>query len=345
MKKYMIVALVPILLQGALLQSSEAEFNQAIAPSLQNARALLKNSMISADLDSVLNGLIESVKNGTISSRVALDKISDIRNALVAFKNKQYSTTWQWLFGAKPQIVQDKLDPAFQAINKSVEAINIISDKLYKVLGIVAGSIAGAAALGTAVYAGYQWNKGKGKRQYHEAVGKPLAEMQARNAARKAAQAQAAAASTSSSSVSSGDSDEDDAEEDAQIAKHGFAVSTLSEAPVQPLIYYDECIFDLPQDELRALQERVEGFGGLSLDKAIEWAKKNSKHAQAFVAFYQLNHHLDIVVDQRPVILDNIKTLIKPDILQRILAKPGLTRADNMSAYLYPIYQSRGLVR
>ncbi len=312
MKKYMIVALVPILLQGALLQSSEAEFNQAIAPSLQNARGLLKNSMISADLDSVLNGFVASVQNGTISKEAGLSTMNGIKNALEAYKNRQYSNSWLSWFVSTPQIVKDKVQPSIDKVNNAIAVLNSNELSSLAIAGIVGGSVVGAAALGTAVYAGYQWHKGKGKRQFDQIFKGPLD----RSAARMAEREKAAAASTSSSSVSSGDYDEDDAEEDAQIADPGFTVATLPETSVQHPKYYDQSVLDLPLPERLALSNRVHEFS--SIGEAMIWARQNSKHAQAFLLFYNLNQVLRTIIQERPEILDQIKERIKPSILKEI---------------------------
>ncbi len=160
MKKYIILALMPILLQNALLQSSDAEFDAAIAPSLQNAKFLLQNPMIPTELDAVVNGLVECMKKGSISKKVTGNALEKIHDALLAYKNKQYSNTWQWFFGQTPEIVKNKIQPA---LDKVTNAINIVEkDEVTFMLATAGIAIAGTAAIAGAIGGGvYLHNKYK----------------------------------------------------------------------------------------------------------------------------------------------------------------------------------------
>ncbi len=162
MKKYMIVGL--LLLQGALLKASEMEFYQAIAPSLQNAKSVLQNPMISAELDPVLNGLLGAVQNGTISKQAALNIINDIKNAVEAYKSKQYSNSWLSWFVSTPKIVKDTVQPALDKVNNAIAALNGNELSPLAITGIVVGSVATAAGVVAGGIYAKKWNDTRKKR-------------------------------------------------------------------------------------------------------------------------------------------------------------------------------------
>ncbi len=157
MKKYMIVGLVPILLQSAMLQASEAEFYQAIEPSLQSARGLLTNSTIAVQLEPVLNELITYVQNGIIAKNVAVNKIHDIKMAVLLYKNRQYPNYFLSWFVATPQIVKDVIDPALSKIDKALSILNGSMMQAYILRGLaITGTLVTVSA---GAYGLHIWRK------------------------------------------------------------------------------------------------------------------------------------------------------------------------------------------
>ncbi len=142
----MIVGL--LLLHGAIMQASEMEFYQAIEPSLQSARGLLtKSSLISAELEPILEGLIVYVKDGIITKEAAINRLQAIKNALVAYKNRQYSNPWLSWFVSTPEIVKNKIQPAIDKVDAAIVLLNGNAWTPLQIAGVTAGAVAGAAVV------------------------------------------------------------------------------------------------------------------------------------------------------------------------------------------------------
>ncbi len=156
MKKYMIVALLPILLQGTMLQASEANLYQVIEPSLQRARSFLKNPMIPLQLEPVLDELIMYVQQGKIHKNLAVNLINDIKKALESYKNKQYSNFWLSWFVSTPQIVKDKVQPALDKVNSALSVLQGNEFSSLEIAGIALGATAAVAGVAGGSYLAYK---------------------------------------------------------------------------------------------------------------------------------------------------------------------------------------------
>ena len=75
---YILLALLPILFQGALYAS---DINQVIHQQLLSARKAM-NSHVKSELDAVLPALLESVQTGAITKNAAIENLKAIKVAL-----------------------------------------------------------------------------------------------------------------------------------------------------------------------------------------------------------------------------------------------------------------------
>ena len=151
MKKYILLALVPVLFHGALHSS---ELNQVMQPGLQNIYQLLKQQIHLHDLDSALNGLLDAVKNGTVGKDAAIAKVEELQKALKNYKAKQYPSYFMSFFVSTPNVVKNEIQPALDKVNKALAELKAsIANTLYNLamdpyvnLGVVALSTAATAA-------------------------------------------------------------------------------------------------------------------------------------------------------------------------------------------------------
>ena len=129
MKKYILLALVPVLFHGALHSS---ELNQVMQPGLQNIYQLLKQQIHLHDLDSALNGLLDAVKNGTVGKDAAIAKVEELQKALKNYKAKQYPSYFMSFFVSTPNVVKNEIQPALDKVNKALAELKAsIANTLY----------------------------------------------------------------------------------------------------------------------------------------------------------------------------------------------------------------------
>lgn len=82
-EKYIIMALLPIIFQGALYSAdSNADLNKAIKSELISAKRVMNNVNIPLELNLIVPVLLSYVERKRISRMVAIDQIKAIKNAL-----------------------------------------------------------------------------------------------------------------------------------------------------------------------------------------------------------------------------------------------------------------------
>jgi hypothetical protein len=84
MKKYLIMAVLPIIFQGALYGSnSYADLNKAIQSELISARRAMNNVRVPLDVDVIVPTLLSLVESKRMSRMVAIDKMNP--NSILTF--------------------------------------------------------------------------------------------------------------------------------------------------------------------------------------------------------------------------------------------------------------------
>ena len=149
MKKYMIVALLPILFQSALYG---ADLNNMIRTELENARGLVNRNTV-LELDPVLHALVHYAKKSDSNSVKAINKIKDIKNALLQYRSEQYTSNWYNIcsyFKSNPEIVTNEIDPAIKKVNATLKTLQSNAS----IYGYVkaAALVAFVVLIGTAIY-------------------------------------------------------------------------------------------------------------------------------------------------------------------------------------------------
>lgn len=157
MKKYMILALLPALLQGELYGTSKS-LNSMIENELQSARDLM-HLRIELNLEKIVDELIRYAKIGDVQYTSARMQLALIKSALERKRSEQYDTAWSkfmWAFGKYPDFVVTDIDPAIKMINEADRSIYITKMSQYASDVAYAGSrsLALWLALSAAVSAG-----------------------------------------------------------------------------------------------------------------------------------------------------------------------------------------------
>ena len=127
------------------------KLNYEIKPALLQARIALKNTHISLELDSILDSLLAHVENQKINRSVAIEKITKIKTSLMQYRNQQYTTRWNRLFGRSSRAVIDVIDPALARVDYALKILassDITDGDLLKVFAGLGGAvlITGASA-------------------------------------------------------------------------------------------------------------------------------------------------------------------------------------------------------
>ena len=121
--KYIILALLPILFQSALYC---ADLNKMIETELKSAHELLKRKHVALELDPVLGALVQHGKKSDRNSVDAINKMKDIKNALLQYRSEQYTSNWYDIcsyFKSNPKIVTNEIDPAIIKVNDALKSL------------------------------------------------------------------------------------------------------------------------------------------------------------------------------------------------------------------------------
>lgn len=151
--KYMILALLPILFQSALYG---ADLNNMIRTELENARELVSRNT-ALKLEPILDALVRYAKKSDSNSVRAINKIKDIKNALLQYRSEQYTSNWYNIcsyFKSNPEIVTTQIDPAITKVNDALKTLQS-NASIYGYVKSMA-LITVVALIGAAVYVNRQ---------------------------------------------------------------------------------------------------------------------------------------------------------------------------------------------
>ena len=157
---YILLALLPILFQGALYAS---DINQVIHQQLLSARKAM-NSHVKSELDAVLPALLESVQTGAITKNAAIENLKAIKVALETYKSEQYPTYWSRYFGLTPEIVKNQIQPALDKVNNALTTLTAWTTSSYIKAG-TAAILATTAIAVSGVAIKNSWNSQSGNAQ------------------------------------------------------------------------------------------------------------------------------------------------------------------------------------
>ena len=170
MKKYIIMALLPLIFQGDMqCVDYNADLNKAIQQQLISARKAIDNVKLPLELDPILGALVSYARRGDSQSVEAINKMEKIGDALEQYKVDQY-TSWTWYFGPTPAIVKDYIQPAIGRVVDNLKSIQTNAMSLgYKIALFVSGA-ALTALLSGAGLAGWFMFKSKSNNTSPELV-------------------------------------------------------------------------------------------------------------------------------------------------------------------------------
>ena len=155
MKKYIIMALLPLIFQGDMqCVDYNADLNKAIQQQLISARKAIGNVKLPLELDRILLALVSYAKRGDNQSVEAINKMEKIGDALEQYKVDQY-TSWTWYFGPTPAIVKDYIQPAIGRVVDNLKSIQTNAMSLGYKIALVASGAALTAILAGAGLAGW----------------------------------------------------------------------------------------------------------------------------------------------------------------------------------------------
>ena len=152
MKKYILMAILPILLSG---KAFSADLDRAIQGTLKSAQTAIKGADHQITLDSVLGGLYTHAQLGDEQYNVAMAQIRSIKANLHAYKSQQYTGYWSnicWTFGKHPLSVVTEIDPAINKVHTAEASMIFNKYKGYGNdvvhIGKTSAKIVGLMALG-----------------------------------------------------------------------------------------------------------------------------------------------------------------------------------------------------
>lgn len=131
MKKYILMAILPILLSGKALC---ADLNTAIQSTLKSAQKAIKGADSQITLDSVLAALHTHAELNDEQYAVAMEQIKAIKAALYTYRSQQYTSYWSnicWAFGKNPKSVALEIDPAINKVNTAYASMIFNKYKSY----------------------------------------------------------------------------------------------------------------------------------------------------------------------------------------------------------------------
>ena len=149
MNKYMIVALLPMLFQGAVYG---ADLNSVIKSELGNARNIMDDMKLPLELDPILKTLVSFSQRGKVEKSVAIGQIKSIKIALEKYRSQQDLSWISWFRGATPQIVKNQIDPALVKVNKVLAIVTRWTTSDYVWAGGTTAATAATIALAVALY-------------------------------------------------------------------------------------------------------------------------------------------------------------------------------------------------
>ena len=151
MKKYILLALLPCLMQESLYAKDQyADLDAMIINELRAARKVMNNST-KLELESILHALVSFAKKGRNNRQVAINGIVLIKKALQECKDEQYKTSWDAIcsfFSSNPKIVMQQIDPALKKVNKALADLKVTqSEYNLSAAAITAVSVVAIAVL------------------------------------------------------------------------------------------------------------------------------------------------------------------------------------------------------
>ena len=158
MKKYMLIALLPVMFQSEIYGTTK-NLNSMIETELQVARESMR-LRTDLDLEKIVNALISHAKIGNGPYNNARIQLAAIRNILEQKRNEQYDTTWSkflWAFGKYPDFVVTDIDPAIRMVKEADRSIYITKMSQYASDAAYVGGTVAVGAVLISAGAGLAW--------------------------------------------------------------------------------------------------------------------------------------------------------------------------------------------